>query len=62
MSSSKRFEESKMFEEGGGATVSRRALVGVAGATAATLVASRAFAQQPQIFSAAQAPHLFNSL
>ena len=38
---------SKRFEDKGGATVSRRALVGVAGATAATLVASRAFAQVP---------------
>lgn len=38
---------SKRFEDKGGATVSRRALVGVAGATAATVVAGRAFAQQP---------------
>ena len=38
---------SKRFEEKGGATVSRRALVGVAGVTAATVLAGRAFAQQP---------------
>ena len=38
---------SKRFEEKGGATLSRRALVGAAGVTAATVVAGRAFAQQP---------------
>src|ERR671910_2919185 len=41
MSSSKRFEDKS------GATLSRRALVGAAGVTAATVVAGRAFAQQP---------------
>ncbi|MBI2735681.1 MAG: SMP-30/gluconolactonase/LRE family protein [Rhodospirillales bacterium] len=38
---------SKRFDDKGGATLSRRALVGVAGVTAATVVAGRAFAQQP---------------
>jgi gluconolactonase len=38
---------SKRFEEKGGATLSRRALVGAAGMTAAAIVTSRAFAQQP---------------
>ena len=38
---------SKRFEDKGGATLSRRALVGAAGVTAATVVAGRAFAQQP---------------
>src|SRR5687767_493247 len=38
---------SKRFEEKGGATLSRRALVGAAGVTAAAIVTSRAFAQQP---------------
>src|ERR1700757_4333148 len=37
---------SKQFEDKGGATLSRRALVGAAGVTAATIVTSRAFAQQ----------------
>src|SRR5262252_8068665 len=36
---------STKFEAEGGATISRRTLVGTAGATAATLVAGRAFAQ-----------------
>src|SRR5215475_2792313 len=36
---------SKKFEAEGGATISRRTLVGAAGATAATLAAGRAFAQ-----------------
>ena len=38
---------SKQFDDKGGATLSRRALVGAAGVTAATVVAGRAFAQQP---------------
>ena len=38
---------SKRFEDKGGATLSRRALVGAAGVTAAAIVTSRAFAQQP---------------
>jgi len=38
---------SKQFEDKGGATLSRRALVGAAGLTAATLVADRALAQAP---------------
>src|SRR5262245_64446661 len=38
---------SKQFEDKSGATLSRRTLVGAAGVTAATIVTSRAFAQQP---------------
>ena len=38
---------SKQFEDKSGATLSRRALVGAAGVTAAGIVAGRAFAQQP---------------
>jgi gluconolactonase len=38
---------SKNFEAKGGATLSRRTLVGVAGVAAATVVAGRAFAQAP---------------
>ena len=38
---------SKQFEAKGGATLSRRTLVGAVGVTAATLAAGKAFAQQP---------------
>jgi gluconolactonase len=38
---------SKQFEDKGGATLSRRTLVGAVGVTAATLAAGRAFAQAP---------------
>jgi len=46
---------SKRFEDKGGATLSRRALVGAAGVTAATVVAGRAFAQQPPAAAAGPA-------